>query len=261
MGQEKIDDDSGVFVREFSLIRDLGPAAGHGFAAAAADRQLRLAFQPVLRLNDGQVVGHEALVRRLHPTRGLQSATEMIDDIPTDAGRTVSDWVLTHACRARSRSAAEGQEISVNIAPEELGRGSLTRRVMTALARTGLDAHLLVIELPAQALHRANAARQDEIQNLRAQGVCVGIDNAHPDLVGPEERSLADLMKIDIGAVDARDRSALADWRRMVVDADDFGLRVVAKNIGTDQQLTGARGLGCSLGQGDLLGPPLRDLE
>jgi EAL domain-containing protein (putative c-di-GMP-specific phosphodiesterase class I) len=224
-------------------------------------RELRLVFQPVLRLTDGYVVAHEALLRRLHPARGLLTASEIIPEVENEALEAVSNWVLTHACRSMVRATDLGDRgISVNVAAAEVGAQTLLDRVSTALAKTGLPAERLGIEIPADTLTGAPREVVKELAALRETGVTVAADGARPKVTTARERSHVDVLKLHPSALDSSGGSAASAWSRLIKGGLDRGVEIVAKGLETPEQLDEARRLGCTLGQGLLFGQPARDM-
>jgi EAL domain-containing protein (putative c-di-GMP-specific phosphodiesterase class I) len=257
------DDDFGVFVREFSLMSNLPTSSPEQeLSTAVSERQLRLVFQPVVRLDDRSVVSHEALVRRLHPTRGLLTAAELIPGNDDQVLDLLSDWVFTHACRAQARARPGAcAMISVNVADAELGRGTLAGRIATALSKTGLDSDHLTVEIPAHALSGAHAQATREIKVIQATGVTVAADGARPGVTKARERNVVDLLKLHPDGVQPATGTTASAWSRLVKGARDKGMHVVAKGIESDEHLARALHLGCDLGQGNLLGRPARDMR
>src|SRR5581483_5335273 len=114
--------------------------------------ELRVFYQPVLRLSDGAVVGAEALLRWEHPTRGLLGPGEFIG-IAEDTGLIVpiGARVLEEACRVAARwpAPADGSplRVSVNVSARQLWTGSFADVVARALDASGLPPACLVLEI------------------------------------------------------------------------------------------------------------------
>jgi EAL domain-containing protein (putative c-di-GMP-specific phosphodiesterase class I) len=225
-------------------------------------RELRLVYQAVVRLTDGHIVAHEALVRRLHPSRGMLSAAEVIPAAESrEALEIVSSWVLTHACRAMARATEQGDRgISVNVAASELGGHVLLERIGTTLAKTGLPAERLSIEVPASALTSAPREVVKELAALRETGVTVAADGARPKVTTAKERAHVDVLKLHPSALESSSGTTASAWSRLIKGGLDRGIEIVAKGIETPEHLDEARRLGCTLGQGLLFGRPARDM-
>src|SRR5207253_2922826 len=104
--------------------------------------QLRVLYQPIVRLDDGVVIGAEALARWAHPERGLLEPAQFIP-LAEDTGVIVASgrWVLDEACREAARWTGNGKRpsVSVNLSARELPRPDLVDAVAEALRERGLD--------------------------------------------------------------------------------------------------------------------------
>src|SRR5438552_2393248 len=104
--------------------------------------QLRVLYQPIVRLHDGVLIGAEALVRWAHPERGLLEPAQFIP-LAEDTGVIVAigRWVLDEACREAARWNGGGRRpaVSVNLSARELPRPDLVDAVAAALAASGLE--------------------------------------------------------------------------------------------------------------------------
>jgi len=234
--------------------------------AALADRQLELAFQPMVSLADGRILGAEALVRWRHPERGLVSAAEFIP--LAEQMRVVHElglWALRRACRElRDLRMAVPElgsfELAVNVSAHQLGP-ELVREVASATADAGVASTDLVLEVTESVL----ACRPDEaaetLARLRALGCRVALDD-----FGTGYSSLAylarfpvDLIKIDrtfvAGICDNSQQLALT--RTIVALGTALRLRTVAEGVETGEQAELLRALGCDHAQGYRFGYPM----
>jgi PAS domain S-box-containing protein len=226
--------------------------------AAEALRQglLRPHYQPQVELATGAVVGVEALVRWDHPQRGLLVAAQFLPDL-VDAPLMVDlgDAVLRTACEDLAPMPA-GIGISVNVCPRSLMDPGFARRVRATHAATGLSPRRLTLELTESTLLADLGAAHAILDELRAEGVQVSIDD-----FGTGFSSLAylrqlpaDELKLDLQFVQAavtgpQDRHLLAT---MVTLADGLGLRTVAEGVETAEQRALLEELGVQAAQGFL---------
>jgi diguanylate cyclase (GGDEF)-like protein len=236
-------------------------------AVALRRNELIVEYQPIIDLADGRINGAEALVRWQHPTRGLIGPTEFIPvaeqtGLITDIG----DWVLrtaaTEASRWRSRSGTQiPLYVSVNVSALQLRDHSMVERVASALAHSGLPAHALTLELTESLLMDDVEMTRSVLQELRDLGVSIAVDD-----FGTGYSSLAylrqfpvDLLKIDRSFVS--DIGTRPEARTLAADivtlARALGVTSVAEGIETQEQLALLRSMGCTLGQGYLLGRPM----
>jgi diguanylate cyclase (GGDEF)-like protein/PAS domain S-box-containing protein len=206
---------------------------------AIDDGQLRLLYQPIVSARTGAVTNVEALVRWVHPHRGLLPPAQFVplaerSSLILELGR----WTLAEACRQAGRwyrrhgSATPG--MSVNVSARQLHDPTFTDHVAATLATTGLPAHLLTIEITETTAVHANAV--ELIRALHDLGVRVSLDDFG---TGHSSLSLlqscpADEVKLDRSFT----RTAVAAGRRSVAVAvieltTALGLDVVAEGVET----------------------------
>jgi diguanylate cyclase len=122
-----------------SLARDL--------RQALAQQEFELYYQPQSRLTDNQTIGYEALIRWLHPTRGMISPADFIPIAEETALIVpIGEWVLRKAC-ATAASWAEPYRIAVNLSPGQFTHGGLPEIVHSVLIETGLAPERLELEV------------------------------------------------------------------------------------------------------------------
>ena len=248
-------------VRGFELRSDL--------EQAIAKQQFLLHYQPVSELLTGRLVGFEALVRWMHPQRGLLAPQEFIP-LAEATGLVVpmGRWVLAEACRAavrlQARLGVPGLFMSVNLSPVQLSGSGLSTDVSDALANSGLAATELLLEVTETALADRTAAAR-ALGDLRSLGVQLAIDD-----FGTGYSSLGHLAKlpVDIVKMDGSFVRALHEGDRaqalaagIIGLSHNLGLRVIAEGIEERDQLSRLRELGCELGQGNLLAPPAPEAD
>jgi diguanylate cyclase (GGDEF)-like protein len=227
--------------------------------------EFRLEYQPLLRLSDRAVLGFEALVRWEHPTRGLLQPDDFIavaerSGIIEPLGR----WVLAEACRqTRLWMLDSGVDcrLCVNLSPQQLLDHSLPSMVREILARTGLPAHLLTLEITESLLIENLDAVADLLRNIKAVGVSIALDD-----FGTGYSSLSHLIELPIGAVKVdrsfvrglgTDERATRLTASIVQMAKAMDLEVVAEGVETALQLEVLQTLGCDQAQGFLFDRPL----
>ncbi len=230
--------------------------------AVEAD-QLRLYYQPIMSLTDGEPVGCEALVRWQHPTRGLVPPGEFIS-IAEEYGliAPLGAWVLRQACqRARSwRDEGRDLYVSVNVSPLQLAHDDMVAVVRDALRAADLPASRLCLELSETSLLKDPQPLLGTLRALKRLGVRLAIDD-----FGGGSSSFAllrtlpiDLIKIDRVFIDGLpDRS---DDRAIVAAvlslAEELELTVIAEGVETERQHWELHELGCRYSQGFLYAEP-----
>ena len=227
--------------------------------------QLRVMFQPEIRLGDGGIYGLEALVRWEHPTRGLIGPDEFIP-VAEDAGLIgrLGMWVLEEACRQLLKmpdgTAKDGPVVSVNVSPLQLGNPQFAAGVAEVLRRHGIPPQRICLEITETAVTGELGGADGILRQLRDLGVTVSVDDFGTGYTSLQalDRWPVDMLKIDKSFVDrlATDaRSRRIAWG-IIGLGHAFGLSVVAEGVETAEQLQELRALGCDVGQGYLFSPP-----
>ena len=231
---------------------------------ALAEDALEVVYQPVVDLTTGAVVAVEALARWDHPQRGLISPGVFVPvaercGLAAEVGQAVLDM----ACR-RVASLPHGPagpvSLAVNLSARELTQPGFVEDVMTTLGRSGLGPASLIVEVTERAILDAGDDGAT-LQQLRTGGVRVAVDD-----FGTGNSSLSylrslpiDLLKVDRSFVAGLGtaRSDRTVTSAIVSLATTLGLGVVAEGVETAEQVGELVGLGCTLGQGHHLSPPL----
>ncbi|WP_309572650.1 EAL domain-containing protein, partial [Deinococcus sp.] len=243
--------------------RALGQAQGNG--------ELHVMYQPICSLDDGVVRKLETLLRWTHPELGSIPASEFIP-IAENNGQIIAlgAWALRAACRqARRWNDVTGLAVtvSVNVSPLQFIQPDFVAMVRDALHSADLPASSLEIELTESAVMRRLDVVKSSLRELQTLGVKIAIDD-----FGTGYSSLAYLRDLPINCIKI-DRSFISDLsapRRapqfalalieaVIGIADTLELQVVAEGVETRKQLDMLRDLGCDLGQGYFLSPPLAE--
>jgi EAL domain-containing protein (putative c-di-GMP-specific phosphodiesterase class I) len=227
--------------------------------------ELVLHYQPRVRIDTGELVGVEALVRWQHPRRGLLMPERFIG-VAEDSGLIVpiGEWVLEHACtQIRGwQSRVPGLKLAVNLSVGQIADGErLCRAVEAALGSSAIPAQTLELELTESHLMQDIEEKSAFLRRLGDIGVGLSIDD-----FGTGYSSLSylkalpvDSIKIDssfvrdIGA-DPNDEAII---RAIVAMAHSLHLSVIAEGVETAEQLAALRDLGCDEYQGFLESPAL----
>jgi len=224
-------------------------------------------YQPIVNLDDGEVVGFEALARWRHPSLGLLPP-DLFIPVAEETGLVgaIGDWMLTESCRQarewqRSDPRWSALGMSVNVSGRQLLQGDLAADVKRALGASGLDPKCLTLEITESALmHNLNAGA-GMVQRLHAMSV-----GLHLDDFGTGYSSLAylhsfpvDALKVDRSFVNRMDRAPQQSTivKAIVSLAHNLGMEVIAEGVETPAQADALRALGCRRGQGFLFSQPL----
>ena len=228
--------------------------------------ELRVHYQPIVDLVTGRVSGFEALIRWMHPTRGLVDPHEFIS-LAEDTGLIVpiGAWILEEAChqavhwQSQRRNGGAPLTVSVNVAPRQLNEPSLAEQFGQILDATGIDPQTVWLEVTESALSHAEPSIK-ALESLRGLGAHLAVDD-----FGTGYSSLAHLkafpveaLKIDQGFVDGlgTDPSDTTIVGAVVGLAHSMGLAAIAEGLEEPSQLAELRTLGCDYAQGYLFGAP-----
>ena len=232
---------------------------------AVSNHQIRTFLQPIVRLENGELVGFEALARWEHPQLGLLNPATFIAAAEENGLIEEIDLgVLSKACEAmaqlQARTEHQQLRLSVNVSARTLGAGDLIRRLQPILTRTGIQPGTLLLEITETALVQDIPSTTTTIADLQQLGLKLAIDD-----FGTGYSSLLYLKRFPVGVLKI-DRSFVADLGR---DAEDeaiaqaiislgrsLGVEVVAEGVETEDQEQRLRQLGCDFAQGYRYGRP-----
>nr|WP_245653313.1 GGDEF domain-containing phosphodiesterase [Herbidospora sakaeratensis] len=231
---------------------------------ALLDQQFAIEYQPVVDLATSRVTAVEALVRWCRGN-GVFTPPEQFLGTAEDTGLIVplSEWILREACRevAEWRAANWDIGLSVNLSKRQIMAAGFVETVSEALSDSGLPPSALTLEVIEEMLVEDAEDTIGKLSDLRALGVRLAIDD-----FGTGYASLAllrqlpvDIIKIDPSFVSGlgRDETLSLLTRTIVRLGHDLGLIVVAEGIERPEQLDLLREMGCSRGQGYLVGRPM----
>ncbi len=232
---------------------------------AIANHELLLHYQPVFDVRSGRLVGCEALVRWLHPQRGLLMPGTFIQTAEeTGLIRELGLWTLDAACAQLASWKAVGLHpgrIAVNVSALQFRDQRLPQVLQTAMQTYDIQPGELELELTESTLMSDTEAAQTTVASLRELGVALAIDDFGTGYSSLSyiKRLRPDKLKIDRSFV--KDLPADADDRALteaiVSIAQALSITVVAEGVETPEQRDYLVGLGCSLQQGYLLGRPM----
>ena len=242
-------------VDELALEVELRHALQHGEFTAH--------YQPIFRLDGGEVVGHEALLRWNHPRRGLLPPDDFVR-VAHDCGLLEAiDWQMYGmVCERMVQPDAGSGFVTINVSPLHLRHADFDRRLLQQLARSGLPPGRLLIELTEGALLDDPVLVRETLERLRDAGVQAALDD-----FGTGYSSLSYLhslplgrLKIDQVFVRELDSADATGANTVVVAilalARALGIGVIAEGIETEAQRAALLAMGCEFGQGFLRGRP-----
>jgi diguanylate cyclase (GGDEF)-like protein/PAS domain S-box-containing protein len=228
-------------------------------------KEFKVYYQPQVKIDTGQVVGMEALVRWQHPEMGLVSPAEFIP-LAEDTGliAPIGEWVLRTAC-AQTKSWQDcgftSLHVSVNLSSRQFQQPDLLLMIERQLKETGLDPSSLELEVTESSVMKNAESAISTLRELKAMGIKISIDD-----FGSGYSSLSylkhlpiDVLKIDQSFVRdmTTDPKDAAIVMAIIQLAHSLQLKVNAEGVETEEQLRFLRLLRCDEMQGYLFCRPL----
>jgi EAL domain-containing protein (putative c-di-GMP-specific phosphodiesterase class I) len=243
----------------------------HELRRAVERDLLKIYYQPIVSLATQKTVGFEALVRWLHPKKGLLSAGEFMP-IAEEMGLSIPvDWWMF---RSASQQMQQWQQqfpkmsqmwISLNLSAKQAIQPHLVEQMTRILAEIALKPDCLALEITETTLIEKPEFAAKVLTQLRELGINIALDD-----FGTGYSSLSYLqrfpvqkLKIDrsfVSKIDT-DVDSLKIVRAMVHLGKSLGLKVVAEGIETAAQLQLLQDMNCDYGQGYYFAHPLPDTE
>src|SRR5439155_552156 len=231
----------------------------HGIDAG----ELELHYQPVVRLQEHQILGVEALLRWNHPTRGTIPPLQFLP-LAEETGLIIpmGRWVLDTACLEGVRiqnefPRAEPLTMSVNLSVRQLQSDSIVADVRCALEQSGLDPSALVLEITESVMMADTDFAVQRLMDLKALGIRLAMDDFGTGYSSLSylSRFPVDILKMDRSFVGSKDNGALTS--AILALGASLSLDVVAEGIELPEQAASLQALGCELGQGFLFARPM----
>jgi diguanylate cyclase (GGDEF)-like protein/PAS domain S-box-containing protein len=224
--------------------------------------EMKLHFQPVVRLADGEVVGVEALLRWDRPGVGIVSPGDFVP-VATDTGliMPLGRWVVDQACGAAARW--KDLEVAANLSARQLADADLVDFVAGCLERHQVAPHRLCLEVTEADLVTDPELVVEQLRRFKELGIRLAIDDfgtGFATLDYLRRFSAADVLKVDasfVAGLGDPSKHDLAIVSAALVLADNLGFDTIAEGVETSAQREVLSRLGCELAQGHLFSEPL----
>ena len=233
-------------------------------SGAVRGGELRVHYQPRVRLADGVVRGFEALVRWQHPRLGLLPPGRFVPLAElSDMIRPLTMWVLGEALRQQRRWRDDGRDvnIAVNLSARHLMDEGCASQIESLLVDNAVKPGALELEITESAIIADPERATATLDRIRALGVQVSIDDFGTGFssLSHLKRLPLNALKIDVSFVrqmltSAPDRAIVESTIHL---AHDLGLGVVAEGIEDEATLATLRAHGCDEGQGFRIAHPM----
>ena len=233
---------------------------------ALDDDQFALYYQPQVDIS-GKLVGGEALLRWIHPERGVVLPGTFLE-IAEEIGlmQDIGQWVLQEACRQIKKwtdagQLGDSQIISINISGKEIAAPDFVDTVKSILEKTGADSRHLGIELTEGSLISTGKDIVQKIMTLQQLGIKFSVDDFG---TGYSSMSYLKSLPLNTLKIDRSFVNDIKDGSRDVVLVDtiimlarNLGLEVIAEGVETEQELLYLKAKGCIVYQGYYFSKPV----
>jgi diguanylate cyclase (GGDEF)-like protein len=258
--------DTAMHTRAVTLLR-----LESDLRRAVEKQELRVYYQPIVSVRTGELYGFEALVRWLHPERGLVSPADFIPlaeetGLIAPLGLTVLREACSQLRKWQQRSFADRDLImSVNLSGKQLTQSDLIERIQEILVASQLNPAHLKLEITESVVMDNPELGAVTLTKLRKLGVRLSIDDFGTGYSSLSylNRFPVDMLKIDRSFISGMNQ---ADENLQIVTtiltlAGNLGMQVVAEGVETEDQLEQLRVLNCQYAQGFLFSRPLDSTE
>jgi diguanylate cyclase len=237
--------------------------------SAIALKQFQLYYQPKVDTQTGEVRSAEALIRWVHPTRGVISPGEFIP-LAEECGLigAIGQWVIQEACRQARAWQDDGVpalRVSVNLSASQFRESALVDNIRHALDDARLQARYLEVELTESAVMNDPEQSIAILEQLSKMGVLVSVDDFGTGYSSmsylrrfPIDKLKIDRVFIDEMATRPEDASIV---RAIVSLAHSLHLKVIAEGVETPEQLEFLKAVKCDEYQGFHFSRPLPAAE
>jgi predicted signal transduction protein with EAL and GGDEF domain len=246
-------------------VRDYQFSLEQRLPTALAEDELVLHFQPKVRLSDFKIMGMEALVRWQHPEHGLIYPGEFVPMAElTGMDVALGDWVAQSACLQLAKWQSMGLSpvpVAINVSARQLRDLDFPLRVASLLARHGVAAELLEVEITESSLVDSIDIATKVLTDLKRIGVHIALDD-----FGNGYSSLSYIRTLPIHVIKI-DRSFIKDIRNspqdativetIVTMAHKLDMQVVAEGVELQDQLLHLKSINCDQVQGYFLSRPV----
>lgn len=227
--------------------------------------ELRIAYQPIIRLSDNTLVGFESLVRWEHPRRGLLLPACFIPKAErSDLIVAIDRWMLLTGCRQLAEWQAggvdPGLQISINVSSREFSREAFFCELRQILESSGLTPECLRLEMTESVIMEQSQNTHTLLGAIRELGVSLDVDDFGTGFssLAALQHFAVDALKIDSAFVANMSSDNGAKLIETILFlAHKFGITTVAEGIETAEQAQHLTTIGCQFGQGHFFAPAL----
>lgn len=224
---------------------------------------LELHYQPKVLLDDGKVIGSEALLRWRHEQFGMVSPVQFIP-VAEETGLIVElgRWVLREACQTAAELNAAGRpphKVAINLSSKQFQRADLVETVAAILGETACRPEWIELEITESLLLGDKNETLEALCEFRSMGISIAIDDFGTgySALSYLARYPIDTLKIDRSFISSSDKRCAELVKAILSIARCLGQSVVAEGIETAEQASFLLANGCPAAQGFLYSRPV----
>lgn len=231
---------------------------------AVAENQLQMAYQPIIDIRSGAVVGVEALVRWNHPRLGMLHPGDFIP-IAEETGmiNPMGEWILRSVCMQGLKWHQAGLPLlmSVNLSGRQFAEERIVETITNVLSDTRFDPRFLELEITETIAMENITSTSNKLIKLKEEGIAIAIDD-----FGTGYSSLSYLKKFPVHKLKIdksfirhafEDSQDLAIVRAIISMGSSLNLQICAEGIENESQLKLLAAMECGLAQGYYISKPL----
>ena len=235
---------------------------------ALREDQLELLYQPIVNLENSQIVGFEALMRWNHPKAGKLMPSDFVplaeqSGLIQQLGNYILHKAATDFATIQDRNSPDCY-VSINVSSRELLRTDIVTDISNALHMSGLQPHQMRIEITESMVMENPEHASQILRRIKATGIGLSLDD-----FGTGYSSLSyllkfpfDTLKIDKSFIQSRlQQEKLVVLRSIITLAHGLDQSVVAEGVEYESDVTDLLQLGCEYAQGYLFGEPVDRAE
>jgi len=236
-----------------------------GLRKALDNDELVVFYQPLISLENDKLIGMEALIRWMHPEKGMISPGDFIP-LAEETGliEPIGEWVLRTACTQNKEWQDAGYppvKVSVNMSARQFSKKNIIELISQILQETGLSPEYLGLEITESIIMQDVKSTIAKLKQMQKMGISLSIDDFG---TGYSSLSYLKLFPIDNLKIDrsfvfniTTDSIDAAIATSVILLAHSMNLKVVAEGVETEEQLEVLRQQGCDYVQGFLFSRPL----
>ena len=235
------------------------------FIQALEQHEFSIHYQPQISLDDGALIGMEALLRWNSPEHGLLTPTQFLPALEeTGFMLTLGRWVLREVCMQNKTWQDAGHPpltVAVNISTQELRHKDFVSNLRQMLDDTGLAPHWLKLEIRETSIEENEALALEQLQQAQALGVRIALDN-----LGNSHLPLKFLTRLPIHSIKIarsvisnidNDMCQAAIVKAVIAMTRVLNIKGMAAGVERQEQLNFLKNEHCDDAQGFLLGKPM----